>query len=451
MSSSGITAWEKYFKDSDVSTIVKKEGSLLSQSNYSPILNLKKGNNIKVLKQDSYISYSRGSSRYVRVIFGDRIGLFPFSNVAKPLVKNPDREIVPRLNILAEDFISEGLNETVNLATGLEPVKVFSDVNQLKKGVINAFSTKARNYPLIQEQFQKYFDSGDFTKIDLTDISDTHKNELGTYFGEILIGILAISGQTSSLQPNIFTGKRIKDFLIPTDPSFMGVDSFVRTHDGKLFPISSKYGAGAKASFFGNLLPKGLKLYNNIQSSSSVFSKIVKSARDINITAQTLESKRGSKEVLYEYGIRNILGLNLGKIQKTYQVFTKLKNKTYDNETKIVLNAIENNNFKLFLREPQTKLKILSQLPDSVTSFFSRTIANELNQDLKSMNQMREILAGKNFYQANLNITKWKKGEVSIRLINTGEVILKIIGSKAAINDLDAKQGLINYELQYPR
>ena len=449
MSSSGKEAWEKYFKGSDIKTTVKKSGSLLNSKTYSSIVSLTEGDEIEVLNQDSYTTYQRGASKYVRVVSGSKIGLFPFTSVAKPLAKKPGKETVPRLNILAEDFIGEGKNDKVNLSSGLEPVKVISSITQIKDGVLDGLSTKARNYPVVIEQFKKYFDSGDYTKIDLTDISDTHVNELGTYFGEILIGLIVLSGQTSVLHPNIFVGKRVKDMLVPTDPAFLGVDSFIRTTDNKLFPISSKYGVGAKASFFGNLLPKGLKLYNNIRVGNSAFSRIAKSAKGINITAQKLESKMGSKEVLYEYGIRDILGLSRSEVQRPYGVFTKLKTGVNDSETQAVLDAIENYSGSVEGTNIMTKIK--DNLPNSATSFFSRAISSQLNEDTKSITQMKEILAGKNFYQANLQINHWQKGNVNFRLINTGDIELKIIGSKASVTDINAKQGMINYELQYPR
>ena len=43
-----------------------------------------------------------------------------------------------------------------------------------------------------------------------------------------------------------------------------------------------------------------------------------------------------------------------------------------------------------------------------------------------------------------------KKELVYFRLVNTGSIELKIIGSKAALNNIDAKQGTINYEIKYP-
>ena len=449
MSSSGSTAWKKYFDGSDVKTTVKKSGSLLNAKTYSPIAPLSEGDEIEVLKQDTYATYTRGTSKYVRVVYGTKIGLFPFANVAKPLVKKPGKETVPRLNILAEDFIGNGKDDKVNLSSGLEPVKVISTVKQIKDGVLDGLATKGRKYPVIKEQMEKFFASGDYTVIDFTDVSDTHKNELGTYFGEILIGLLAISGQTSVCHPNIFLGKKIQDILIPTDNAFKGVDSFIRCTDGELIPISSKYGVGAKAAFFGNLLPAGIKNYNDIRVGNSVFSQLAKTAKTININAKTLEGNRGAKEILYEYGIRKILGINKQSIPRTYDIYNKMRTGVSNNQTELVEDAIRNYTDKI---EGVANImnKVVEGLPNTTSSFFSRAISEKLNSDTKSQTQMKEILAGKNFYQANLDDTKWKKGTVYFRLVNTGSIELKIIGSKAALNNIDAKQGTINYEIKYP-
>lgn len=450
MSSSGSEAWEKYFKGSDIKTTVKKPSHLLNMDNYSRLRELKDGDEIQVLKQNSYNDYKRGQSVYVRIIHNNSIGFFPFNNISKPITKKPGRESVARLNILAEDFINKGTNANEILPSGKEPVKVISNIQQIRDGVLDGLRKKGKKYPLVIEKFENYFDSGDYTKIDLSDISETHVNELGTYFGEILFGLLVLSGQTNgTINPNIFTGKKPKDVLVPTDPAFLGVDSFIRMNDGKLFPISSKYGVGAKASFFGNLLPKGIEYYSKIQNSRSIFSMIAKTAKQLNITADNLEKKRGAKEILYEFGIRNILGIPPSKVRNTYKVYTDLKGNKSNKETDIVLDAIKN--YKGEIEGNQGINAIIDELPKSTTSFFSRSISMKLMKEKKSIDQMKEILAGKNFYQANLNDTKWKKGEVYFSLINTGEIELKIIGSKAAINDIDAKQGMINYELKYPR
>ena len=81
MSSSGKEAWEKYFKGSDIKTTVKKSGSLLNSKTYSSIVSLTEGDEIEVLNQDSYTAYTRGASKYVRVVYGTKIGLFPFVGI----------------------------------------------------------------------------------------------------------------------------------------------------------------------------------------------------------------------------------------------------------------------------------------------------------------------------------------------------------------------------------
>lgn len=449
MSSSGEPAWKKYFEGSDVKTTVKKSGNLLNAKTYSSLVSLSEGDEIEVLKQDTYNTYRRGTSPHVRVIYDTKIGLFPFASVAKPLTSKPGKETVPRLNILAEDFIGEGKDDKVNLSTGLEPVKVISTIKQIKNGVLDGLSIKGKKYPVVKEQMEKFFTSGNYTEIDFTDVSDTHKNELGTYFGEILIGLLAISGQTSVCHPNIFLGKRVQDILVPTDNAFKGVDSFVRLTDGELIPISSKYGVGAKAAFFGNLLPAGMKNYADIRVGNSVFSQLAKTAKSINISAKTLEGKRGAKEVLYEYGIRKILGINKQNIPRTYDIFNKMRTGVSNSQTELVEEAIRDYTDKI---EGGANImdKIIENLPKSTSSFFSRAISKKLNSDTKSQTQMKEILAGKNFYQANLDDAKWRNGIVHFRLVNTGSIELKIIGSKASIGNINADQGTINYEIKYP-
>jgi hypothetical protein len=77
-------------------------------------------------------------------------------------------------------------------------------------------------------------------------------------------------------------------------------------------------------------------------------------------------------------------------------------------------------------------------------------MADRLNSDGKSVEAMIEILAGKNFWQANLDIMEWKKGNIKYRMVSSGKASVQIIGSKSAIDDIDAKQGMVNYEVRMP-
>jgi hypothetical protein len=83
----------------------------------------------------------------------------------------------------------------------------------------------------------------------------------------------------------------------------------------------------------------------------------------------------------------------------------------------------------------------------SITGYFTRTIATDLNNCPNSIEFLKELIAGKKFYQANLNIQKWMKGEVEYNYVSSGKVNLKIFGDKSPLTDITAKQGLVNYLL----
>ena len=63
-------------------------------------------------------------------------------------------------------------------------------------------------------------DKDDSSEIDLNGIDDSHIDELGVYFGEILIGILAFKNQLSNTcTPSNMFGINLKSFSIPTNPA----------------------------------------------------------------------------------------------------------------------------------------------------------------------------------------------------------------------------------------
>ena len=261
---------------------------------------------------------------------------------------------------------------------------------------------------------------------------------MGKYLGELLLGYIILKSPSSY---PVIKGTP-KYFFIPDDPSFKGVDTFIKTTTG-LYPVSNKFGVGAKASFFGNLLPIALEKYQYLPSNSTI-KKIADITKKLNISSADLLRNKGAKNIVYEYGTRVILGVPATKVKNTYDVYTNIKtsvaSKNLTKESSTVIDAIKS------IKNLETNIKI--NLPKSITAFFNRQIAAELNSDSKSLNFMLDVLAGKEFYQANLNIDRWKKGEIIYSLTKSGDVSINIIGSKSAITDIDAKQGLINYELK---
>lgn len=317
---------------------------------------------------------------------------------------------------------------------------VFKKAEDLEKSILDALRLNPSVGPHIYDVVNDYFNSLNLEKFEWADsFRDSDVNELGKYLGELVIGVVVLRNKTAGkFSTDIFVNKGIKEFMIPDDPSFSGVDSAFVMKDGSLLPISSKLGAGAKASFFTNFLPK---VIDKMNLKNSVIKDIAESARSIRITKDTLNAKKGAKEITYEYGIRKILGIDARKVPNTYQVFLDAKRNKTTTELLLVMDAIRKN--------PNIDKKVKEQLPFSMTSAFSREIARRLNADRVSLDIVAEVLAGKNFYQANLDINRWKKGEVYFRLLASGKSNVSFIGSKAAIADIDAKQGLVNYELKY--
>lgn len=317
---------------------------------------------------------------------------------------------------------------------------VFKRPEELEKSILDALKINRAVGPHIYDAVNDYFNSQTLDKFEWDKaFRDSDINELGKYLGELIIGLIVLRNRTAGkFSMDIFNNKSIKEFIVPDDPSFSGVDSAFVLKDGSLLPISSKLGAGAKASFFTNFLPK---VIDKRDLKNSIIKDIAATAKSIGVTKASLDAKKGAKEITYEYGIRKILGIDSKKVRNTYQVFLDAKKNKITNELMIVMEAIK--------KDPNIDKRVKELLPFSMTSAFSREIARRLNEDKVSLDIVAEVLAGKDFYQANLDINRWKKGEVYFKLLASGKSNVSFIGSKAAIADIDAKQGLVNYELKY--
>ena len=173
----------------------------------------------------------------------------------------------------------------------------------------------------------------------------------------------------------------------------------------------------------------------------SVIKDIASAARNAGITNAILTAKRGAKEITYEYSIRDILGIGPNQIRNTYQIFTDVKKNNITKEVQLVIDAIKKNTM--------IEQGVKDKLPLSMTAVFSREMARRLNTDKESLDIIAGVLAGKDFYQANLDVNRWKRGEVFFKLLQSGKAKVSFIGNKSAIMDVDAKQGLLNYELKY--
>lgn len=441
MASSGKEKFEKYFKGKEISTFVK------GKANQQVKITNEKGIVIDTIYANTPITVP---------------AVKDFSSKYKILYKKNNKQTIGYIH---ESFVSKPIDTSKGGATELLGIQSNTLITLGKKDIFeyngmkisgysfttasqlaNSILANLRKNPKVNRDnsgilsvLENYFKSSDPKKITWNkEVLPSEINELGKYLGELLLGYIILKSPSSY---PVIKGTP-KYFFIPDDPSFKGVDTFIKTTTG-LYPVSNKFGVGAKASFFGNLLPIALEKYQYLPSNSTI-KKIADITKKLNISSADLLRNKGAKNIVYEYGTRVILGIPATKVKNTYDVYTNIKtsvaSKNLTKESSTVIDAIKS------IKNLETNIKI--NLPKSITAFFNRQIAAELNSDSKSLNFMLDVLAGKEFYQANLNIDRWKKGEIIYSLTKSGDVSINIIGSKSAISDIDAKQGLINYELK---
>ncbi len=284
----------------------------------------------------------------------------------------------------------------------------------------------------------------------------SEKNELGKYLGEPLIGLLAFN----DLIP--FKAEKI---IIPVSSCFSSIDCAILTKSRDLIPISNKFGAGARASFFAHLLPRAANLKWRELAKAPVLKNLVDCHR---------EFFKCQREIVYRYGVRHILGLGIADCPDPYSFYVRLagsslisgKTSSRKNTRK---GTGENVGFKTHLptnlslgderiiNDIRNKCgnhkQILENLTpekgySSVTGFFTHRMASDLNNCPGSIEAVKKLLAAKSFYQANLNIPKWMKGDVEYTLAPGGKMDLVFCGNKAPFTDLTAQKGLLTYRLK---
>ncbi len=305
-------------------------------------------------------------------------------------------------------------------------VTTFKNAKQIEKSILDGIHAAHVLEDDLAETFESFFETG---KLEWDPaIAPLIINKLGVYIGELLIGWAFFSHHRKQVFENDpFPSGTPKAFHIPNDPSFSGVDSFIELHSGEFISISSKFGVGAKASFFSNLLEKAVKNRNKMKPS------VLKNIADF-VAAKGLDYKK-SKDIVYGYGFEKILRtkVDLNKVWED----TKNGKKSADvNKAILAIRANKHSN-------PDLNKK----LPKSISAFFNRTLAAQLQGDQVSLDQIVSILSGKDYWQANLNQNAWGKGFTKFKFTKAGKSRVKITGNKSAADDPSCKQGWINYEL----
>ena len=432
MAKTGRLKWDHYFKGRTVETFVKANSKATETKNTtSSGVRLAHGTPITVFGGDQY-------NTKLQISWGNNSSELHIDCIDKPGKTNV------RMQIEATKLISKGSNEIVPSILGIPDVKCkcFTSPDQIATSVIYGLENEPSVPDYVTEQVVDYFMSnldGNYNFTWSAALVDGIKKQLGTYVGEMLVGYIGMSNAAQGhLSQNILP-KNNKCFLVPDDPQFAGVDSLFLSEDGTQVPISSKYGRGALASVWANIIPVAMKYKSSL--SDCVLKDLVTSAEEVGG-----DPTRKGKEIVYQYGIKQILGVDTNT---PYDVFKAFKAGKPAEHAPVLLKALQYVKSGGDGAESSAQVLINNGKKGgkSLTAILSRGIADRLNNDTTSLNEAKRLIAGKDFYQANLDDSKFLKGEVYFRMSKAAQMNLSFSGSKASTSNIDASQGTVNYLL----
>jgi len=432
MAKTGRVKWDHYFKDRTVSTYVKANSkSTLGKNITGDGVKLDHGTPITVFGGDTY-------STRLQISWQGRRSDFPLDCIDKPGKTNV------RMQIEATKLIAKGDDKVVPNILGVPDVKCkcFNTPEQIAASVIDGLEREPSVPDYVTEQVLDYFMdnlSGNYNFTWSESVVDGIKKQLGTYVGEMLVGYIGLAGAPVGHMSRNVLPRDMDCFLVPDDPQFAGVDSLFLAKDGSQVPISSKYGRGALASVWANIIPVAMKYKSSL--SDCILKDLVTAAEAVGG-----DPSRKGKEIVYQYGIRQILGVDT---DKPYEVFKAFKSGNLKEHAPVLLKALQYVKAGGDGTESSAKVLITNgkQGGKSLTAILSRGIADRLNNDAKSLAEAKRLIAGKDFYQANLDDSKFLKGQVYFNMSRAADMKLSFSGSKASTSNIDASQGTVNYLL----
>ena len=432
MAKTGRVKWDHYFKGRTVETFVKANSKATETKNTTTSgVRLAHGTPITVYGGDQY-------NTKLQISWGDNSSELHIDCIDKPGKTNV------RMQIEATKLISKGSDEVVPSILGIPNVKCkcFTSAEQIATSVIHGLENEPSVPDYVTEQVVDYFMSnldGNYNFTWSRAVVDGIKKQLGTYVGEMLVGYIGMSNAAQGHMSTNILPKNNRCFLVPDDPQFAGVDSLFLAEDGTQVPISSKYGRGALASVWANIIPVAIKYKSSLPD--CVLKDLVTAAEAVGG-----DPTRKGKEIVYEYGIKQILGVDT---DNPYDVFKAFKAGKPAEHAPVLLKALQYVKSGGDGTESSAQVLITNGKKGgkSLTAILSRGIADRLNNDTTSLKEAKRLIAGKDFYQANLDDSKFLKGEVYFRMNKAAQMNLSFSGSKASTSNIDASQGTVNYLL----
>lgn len=416
MSTSGKAKWTKYFAASDVTT------RLVSKDQFVAVLT--PSHDVEKVASNTQIivpQASKYSSKYLIKFDIDRLGYVPERFVAKPISSGATEE----LRIKTHDFFDVCKKDVIKFNG--EDVPVYREANAVgfEGWFIDQLHDRLPRYKLPPIDGRNRWFAAELawsiqsnTKIDWGPAPENHINEYGKYLGEVVYAVQQLN------KPEV------ESVSVPQSAKFGTVDSFVHYANGHTVGVSNKYGSGAKASFFSNILPHFTDKFLEVQDyDHGVLGEIA----EYGLSCKT------AKEILYHWGFYSFLGYNPEYID-CMEIYKQIA------DGKCPPKFIQS--VTPLAEHLRVEDQVIDMLPHSLTSMFSREMAKRLNACPESMRLMDEYLQSKGFIQANLNMADWKKGNINYYVTTPDQWDLKIVGNKSAISSIKANQGMVNYQLK---
>lgn len=457
--SSGRSAWEKYYKNKTIQTTVKADTKTTRDTNYvyAPGPDTKTSER---LSDGDQITVNGGNEYNPRLAIiynnGQKSGYFPIGNIHKP------KEGTWKSWSTTASKLAEGTRlETLDYLNGQANVacRIFDNADKIATSILSGLESSASVPDHVLEQVADFFiDNMNATGSQVSNkfnwlpgIHEKDKKLLGIYLGELLPGYFALKNRYGS---DIFSKRIIHEglsqFVLPDDPSFGGIDSAFIYSNGGRSCISSKFGRGAFASIWNNIMP--LVVDNKSETGianlpkNSIVKQLIRTCESVS------DYKTKGRKALYHCGVKEIMG-NTVVDPETF--FRELKQGTLSAESASLYRDIVTKVNELKSQSGYTQLSTFSNrrvLITSISSVFSRMIADRLNMEVSSNPSLRDrlksILAGKAFFQLHMDDTKFlNTGEVYFNVKRSSTVDIIFDGAKSTIDELDAGYGTVNYKL----
>lgn len=302
----------------------------------------------------------------------------------------------------------------------------FDSAKQIEESVLVGMDSN-ESLRELKDSVENFFKTGSFAWPSTTTKQVT--DSIGVYLGEILSGWVALSGNTKHIQGTHPIKGKVTDFYLPDDPSFSGVDSFIVTTTD-VIGVSSKAGVGAAASYL-----------TNVAEPASKRSSIRNSRSTLGTLANLKVPLKKAKEAIYEWGVNELLKLNIKDPHKLIDVIEKGET---SEDLANVLTGVKKA-MKPYLNDPPAKLRN-DGLPQTLSACFNYLLAKNIEAD--SLEESLSILGAKSFWQFNLDQKAFFNGQLKFTAAHSGDVELKIIYKKSPTHMLVARNGWVNYEIK---